>query len=256
MAKNNFEGQQSLMTLPQGGTTNSPFALSPLYFQQMPAGAGGGMEPESDEQKVPLSHYLWIVRRHSWKILAWVLLCMLGTFLVSSRLAPIYESTATIDVDRQAPSAIVGQDAARALSPNDADQFLATQVRLIQSDSVLRPIADKYRLLDHEEQTKDLTEGKLRALLAAPVALRKLTVVRPPNTYLLQVSYRSTDPALAADGTQRRRRVAVHFRTGGHAATDLRVARTRSVHSRRTTWSRQCSRRLRASPLCSAHNSY
>jgi len=199
MAKNNFEGHQSLMTLPQGGTTNSPFALSPLYFQQVPAGAGGGMEPESDEQKVPLSHYMWIVRRHSWKILAWVLLCMLGTFLVSSRLAPIYESTATIDVDRQAPSAIVGQDAARALSPNDADQFLATQVKLIQSDSVLRPIAEKYRLLDHEEQTKDLTEGKLRALITAPVALKKLTVVRPPNTYLLQVSYRSTDAALAAD---------------------------------------------------------
>jgi polysaccharide biosynthesis transport protein len=178
------------------------FAVSPWYFQQIPGAFGGGgpgMEPEIEEQRIPLSHYLWVVRRHAWKIMAWVVLCMLGTFLVSSRLAPVYESTVTIDVDRQAPNAIVGQDAARALSPNDSDQFLATQIRLIQSDSVLRPIAEKYKLLDHEEQTKGLTEGKLRALLTAPVTLKKLTVVRPPNTYLLQVSYRSTDAALAAN---------------------------------------------------------
>ncbi len=188
-------GQNSLMTMPPGN--NNQFALSPLYFQQFQG--GGGMEPEVEEPKIPLSHYLWIVRRHAWKILAWVLLCLLGTFLISSRLAPIFESTTTIDVDRQAPSAIVGQDSARALSPNDADQFLATQIKLIQSDSVLRPIAEKYKLLDHEEQTKDLSDDKLRALLTAPVTLKKLSVVRPPNTYLVQVSYRSTDAALAAN---------------------------------------------------------
>jgi capsular exopolysaccharide synthesis family protein len=203
MSKNSHDSQQQgMIALPPqgGGAGSSPFALSPIYLQQMPSGPGGAwLEPESDEQRVPLSHYLWIVKRHAWTIAGWVLLCMLGSFLVSSRLAPVYESTATIDIDRQAPSAIVGQDSARAVTSNDADQFLATQVRLIQSDSVLRPIAEKYRLLDHEEQTKELNEGKLKALLAAPVTLKKLNVVRPPNTYLLQVSYRSTDPGLASD---------------------------------------------------------
>ena len=186
----------SLITIPSGN--GNPFALSPFYIQPMPgAGTVDGGEPE--DQKVPLSHYMWIIRRHAWKILAWILLCLLGTFLVSSRIAPIYESTVTIDIDRQAPSAIVGQDSARAMSPNDADQFLATQIKLIQSDSVLRPIAEKFRLLEHEEQTKDLNDGKLRALLSAPVTLKKLSVVRPPNTYLVQVSYRSTDATLAAN---------------------------------------------------------
>ena len=201
MAKNNYDSgsQQALITLPPGGATNSPFALSPIYLQQISSGTGGSLEPESYEEKIPLNHYMGVVRRHGWGILAWVVLCMLGTFLISSRLAPVYESTSTIDVDRQAPNAIVGQDSARALSPNDADQFLATQVKLIQSDSVLRPIAEKYRLLDHEGQTKNLDDGKLRALFTAPVTLKQLNVVRPPNTYLLQISYRSIDPALAAD---------------------------------------------------------
>jgi uncharacterized protein involved in exopolysaccharide biosynthesis len=33
----------------------------------------------------------------------------------------------------------------------------------------------------------------------APVKLRNLKVTRPPNTYLLNISYRSTDPKLAAE---------------------------------------------------------
>jgi capsular exopolysaccharide synthesis family protein len=79
---------------------------------------------------------------------------------------------------------------------NDADQFLATQIKLIQSDSVLRPVADQYHLLDVEKQSKEKTS---QAQQDAPILLNKLKVTRPPNTYLLLISYRSTDPRLAAD---------------------------------------------------------
>ena len=33
----------------------------------------------------------------------------------------------------------------------------------------------------------------------APVTLKQLKVTRPPNTYLMQIAYRSADPQLAAD---------------------------------------------------------
>ena len=104
-------------------------------------------EMESEGPHLPLSHYLWILRRHRWKILAFVATCLLATFVVSARLQPIYESTATVNVDRQAPSEVVGEDSTRAVAPNDADQFLATQIRLIQSDAVLRPVAEQFHLL-------------------------------------------------------------------------------------------------------------
>ena len=51
------------------------------------------------------------------------------TLIISARLTPIYESTATVDIDRQTPSGVVGQEASRGAT-NDADQFLATQIRL------------------------------------------------------------------------------------------------------------------------------
>jgi succinoglycan biosynthesis transport protein ExoP len=104
-------------------------------------------ELEPEEPSVPLSHYLWIVRRHRWKILSFILTCVIATVIISSRLTPAYEATVTIDIDRQTPTGVIGQEAMRSVT-NDAEQFLATQIKLIQSDSVLRPVAQKYDLLE------------------------------------------------------------------------------------------------------------
>ena len=149
-------------------------------------------EFETKSPSVPLSHYLWVLRRHRWMMIAFVAVCVLVTAVVTARLQPIYESTATIDVDRQAPSEVVGEDSTRASAPNDADQFLATQIRLIQSDSVLRPVAEQFHLLGHSNSPTS------QQSVGAPVSLGQLRVVRPANTYLLLVSYRSPDPTTAA----------------------------------------------------------
>src|SRR5271169_2645148 len=106
-------------------------------------------EYEPQAAHVPLSHYLWILRRHGWKIAGFVVAVVIATLIVSLRLTPIYESTVTVDIDRQMPTGVLGQEAAQNTT-NDADQFLATQVKLLQSDSVLRPVVDKYRLRDVE----------------------------------------------------------------------------------------------------------
>src|SRR5580698_10162640 len=99
-------------------------------------------EPETRESQTPLSHYLWVLRRRKWPLLLFVVFAVAATIIVSSRLTPYYESTATVDVDRMIPTAVIGQESStRASSMNDSDFFLATQVKLIQSDSVLRPVA-------------------------------------------------------------------------------------------------------------------
>src|ERR1700691_3729017 len=65
---------------------------------------------DPDSPKVPLTHYLWILRRHRWKILAFVATCVLATAIVSLRMKPIYESTATVDIDFEAPAEVVGDN--------------------------------------------------------------------------------------------------------------------------------------------------
>src|SRR5215472_15706115 len=150
--------------------------------------------PESPS--VPLSHYVWILKRHRWKIISFIIATLAATWVISSRITPIYESTAKVDIDRQMPTGVVGQESMRTVT-NDSDQFLATQVNLIQSDSVLRPVAMQYNLLALEGQTQNSEEAPTDA--EAPVLLKKLQVTRPPNTYLLLISYRSPDRRLAAD---------------------------------------------------------
>jgi capsular exopolysaccharide synthesis family protein len=173
-----------------GPANNLPAAYyAPIAPQQ---------EFEPEAPAVPLSHYLWILRRHLWKIVAFVAACVLATAVVSARLQPIYESTVTIDIDRQAPAEVVGQDSMRSAA-DDGEAFLATQIKLIQSDSVVRPVAEQYHLLNLEGQSNHLSSQKVQEMAAAPVSLSQLRVTRPTGTNLLLISYRSTDPRLAAD---------------------------------------------------------
>ena len=145
-------------------------------------------EIEAEAPAVPLTHYLWILRRHFWKILAFVATCVLVTAIVTARLQPIYESVATVDVDFSAPSGVVGQDSTNAYI-DDPSTFLATQIKLIESDAVLRPVAEQFHLLNPKRQES----------VTAPVSLGALHVTQPSGTNLLLISYRSTDPRQAAD---------------------------------------------------------
>src|SRR5712691_6652876 len=155
-------------------------------------------EFETQPAHVPLAHYLWILRRHGWKIAGFVAATMIATLIVSLRLTPIYESTSTVDIDRRMPTGVLGKDAVEAVG-NDADQFLATQVKLIQSDSVLRPVVDKFKLREVEKDALEEAIDDSATSLEAPVILKNLKVTRPPNTYLLLVSYRSPNRQLASD---------------------------------------------------------
>ena len=47
-------------------------------------------EMEADEPPVPLSHYLWILKRHRWRIISFVTACVIATLVVSMRIQPIY----------------------------------------------------------------------------------------------------------------------------------------------------------------------
>lgn len=157
-------------------------------------------EYEAAAAHVPLSHYLWILRRQGWKMLAFVALVVIATLIVSMRLTPIYESTTTIDIDRRLPTGVLGEESAQ-IANNDADQFLATQVKLIQSDSVLRPVVDRFHIREVEPDALEEAVDGSDESLEAPVILKPLRVTRPANTYILQISYRSEHRQLAADIT-------------------------------------------------------
>src|SRR5208283_3389895 len=161
--------------------------LEPLVVRPSPAPASWPVSPAVESWRISsplqepaaaasisLSEYLWIVKRHRWKILTFVIASVAATLIVSSRITPVYESTVTIDIDRRMPTGVLGEEATQS-GTNDADQFLATQVKLVQSDSVLRPVADRFKLLENGDASIP-DDVKPADAAEAPIRLKKLKV--------------------------------------------------------------------------------
>jgi polysaccharide biosynthesis transport protein len=157
------------------------------------------MERDSPLNGPSLSQYLWIVKRHRWKLLGFVVFSVIATVIVSKRLTPLYESTAVIDIDRQTPAAVLGAESTNAVNSTDVENYLTTQEQIVQSDAVLRPVVEKYHLLT--PAMRKLANDRLLSsrLKDAPIELHGLKITRPLHTFLLLISYRSPDPQLSAD---------------------------------------------------------
>src|SRR5580658_4067568 len=156
--------QKRLAALPSHSSAQKSDRAISAYYAPVPQ----GQEFEQVNPGVPLSHYLWILRRNFKKMAAFVAICSFATIIVSSRLQPIYEATATVDVDAQFPSEAIGQEdtGQRDL---DSDAFLETQIKLIQSDSVLRPVAEQYHLLNLDARARG-NPNEAQRIAEAPVS--------------------------------------------------------------------------------------
>ena len=157
------------------------------------------IEREAPLNGPSLSQYLWVVKRHRWKLVGFVVFSVIATVIVSKRLTPLYESTAVIDIDRQTPAAVLGAESTAAANSVDVENYLTTQEQIVQSDAVLRPVVEKYHLMT--PALRRLANDKLLSsrLKDAPIKLPALKVTRPLHTFLLLISYRSPDPQLSAD---------------------------------------------------------
>jgi capsular exopolysaccharide synthesis family protein len=156
-------------------------------------------EREAAQHGATLTQYLWVVRRHAWKLAGFVVFSVLATVIVSKRLTPLYESTAIIDIDRQTPAAVLGAESNTSSNSADVENYLTTQEQMVRSDAVLRPVVEKYHLLT--PAMAKLANDKLLSsrLKDAPIELPALKITRPLHTFLLLISYRSPNPQLSAD---------------------------------------------------------
>src|SRR5579871_3754798 len=97
--------QNKSLAVPSSRETSAPPRVERVAYYQVPP-----EDPDVDRSQTPLSHYLWVLRRRKWPLLLFVVFSVAATIFVSSRMTPIYESTATVDVDRKNPTAVIDQD--------------------------------------------------------------------------------------------------------------------------------------------------
>jgi polysaccharide biosynthesis transport protein len=149
----------------------------------------------------PLMFYLGVIRQHLPVIGGITLVCTILVVILCSFKAPVSVGSATIAIDRQVAPESVGAN--RVLSTGD-DQFMATQQNLLLADTILRPVVERYNLLEREHQLRryhfwHYSKQAEDLVRNAPIKLLRLKIERTPNTYLLTISYRDRNPRIAAE---------------------------------------------------------
>jgi capsular exopolysaccharide synthesis family protein len=169
-------------------------ALAPLSVQDLSTPLLVNPEEQSDVQ-LPLSHYVWLIRTHWMKMAAFIAFAVIATAMITARMTPLYESKASLYLDRNAAKNIVGQDSqSGTANKGDIDNYITSQTQIVQSDAVLRPVAKQFGL----GPFADPTTAPVSKHPDAPVHLKNLTVTRVTNSYMLTITYRSPDPVKAA----------------------------------------------------------
>jgi capsular exopolysaccharide synthesis family protein len=155
-----------------------------------------------------LLDYLLVLRKHQWLITFFLLSVVSIVTIATFRMQPIYEATARVEVDRDTPTAFRFNENEQGDDYGDAEDYIVTQSKILQSETLAMQTVRSMGL-DHLPQfggtpgkvSKPVPAGSDASLMRPPALgafLGGLSIKRVPNSRLLDVTFETTDPALAA----------------------------------------------------------
>src|ERR1700687_556470 len=155
-----------------------------------------------------LLDYLLVLRKHQWLILFFLLAIVSIVSIATIRMQPVYQATARVEIDRENANAIHFADSDSYDMYADLEDYITTQSKILQSET-LAMLTVKSMGLDNlpefggnpAKPVKPTAPGS-GASLHRPSSLGaflgRMTIKRVPNSRLLDVTFESTDPTLAA----------------------------------------------------------
>jgi polysaccharide biosynthesis transport protein len=154
-----------------------------------------------------LYDYLLILRKHQWLILSFLLAVVTIVSIATFRMQPVYSTTARVEIDRENSNVLPFQGADSYDYIMDSDNYIETEAKILTSETLALQTIRSTGLASHPEYSS--SEGPSEALASGSLANHKrpselaaflgsLSVKRVPNSRLLDVTFESTDPQLAA----------------------------------------------------------
>ena len=124
----------------------SPVTLvaEPFSWRSLPTG-----QTDPVSTGLPLREYLRILRKHRWIILTVVAVMVTVVTVVSFQTQPIYQSSARLEISGELPD-LASLQAMFSILPGD-EEFLQTQVRILQSDDLAMQTIRSLRLYEKPE---------------------------------------------------------------------------------------------------------
>src|SRR5262245_29639638 len=153
-----------------------------------------------------LYDYLLILRKHQWLILSFLLAVVTIVSIATFRMQPVYLATARIEIDRENTNFLPFQGADSYDYMMDLDNYIETQSRILTSETLALQTIRNSGLIPHADlpegsASEAITSGSLMNHKRPPelgAFLGGLGVKRVPQSRLLDVSFESTNPDLAA----------------------------------------------------------
>jgi polysaccharide biosynthesis transport protein len=163
-------------------------------------------QPERQEFALTPSDFRKILLKRRWTILACFLLGIIVAAIITAFTVPVYESVARVDIN-PAQTANIGIADLLENKSGDTSNRLLTQVRILQSDSVIYGVIQSNNLFTKPpfseifkkspyDPAKPLTPVQrvgLQTLLR-----NNLQVLSIPNTDLVEIHYQDPDPVQAS----------------------------------------------------------
>ncbi len=156
-----------------------------------------------------LLDYLMILRKHQWLIVSFFLALVTIVTIATFRIQPVYEATTRIEIDRENTNFLPfgGNDPYDLYQ--DLEDYIETQSKILVSETLgIQTVKSLNLDQDPRFGGQPLKPGTLPVaapsdgLISPPPALGAflggLSVKRVPNSRLLDVTFATTDPRLAA----------------------------------------------------------
>ena len=173
---------------------------------------GQRLYPEPPSQESTIGEYLRILLKRKWIILACLATIFSLVAVASLKMTPVYEAGGTIEINKPDASLNFQNSATFSLDYYDPTE-LETELKILQSDLLAMQVIRELNL-DRRPEFAGRTPLPSPSLDLAPDPLQSdpsraaamvggikgsLRVSLSPNTRIIEVHYRSSDPQLAAD---------------------------------------------------------
>jgi capsular exopolysaccharide synthesis family protein len=154
-----------------------------------------------------LYDYLLILRKHQWLVLSFMLAVVTIVAIATFRMQPVYIATARIEIDRENANILPFQGSDPYAFVMDSENYIETQSKILTSETLALQTIRNGGLTARPEFSS--SGGPSEAVASGSLANQKrppeladflgsLSVKRVPNSQLMDVSFESTDPQLAA----------------------------------------------------------
>ena len=180
-------------------------------------GSNGSVELFSPSSRFPhidlsprephLYDYLLILRKHQWLILSFLLTVVTIVSIATFRMRPVYVATARIEIDRENANILPFQGSDSYDFMMDLENYIETQSKILTSETLALQTIRNSGLASNPDfasgngSSEAIATGSLANQKRPPeisAFLGSLSVKRVPNSRLMEVSFESTDPQLAA----------------------------------------------------------